>query len=151
MKSWAPTRSPLGQSFGADQASRAQVDDGLVDDTDTAVVQGPADGLLGLEPAPGPDLHGLVVDLGAVPALLLGPVQGDIRFLQQGLGSVPFGGEGDADRAADGHGLTAGHDRLGDGPPEPFGNDGGLRWVVEPVGQHDELVAPEAGHAVEGP
>ena len=64
-----------------------QVDDRLVVHDQPALVDGPAQAGLGVEPVQGPVPQGVVEDLGPVPAAGLGPVHGGVGVPHQGVGT----------------------------------------------------------------
>ena len=77
------------QGFRADWAAGSQVDDRLVLDDDAFFVEGAAQHALNGEPADGVGSQLLVKGLRAVAALVLGPVEGHIRFGEQFFGTPP--------------------------------------------------------------
>ena len=95
--------SPPGQRLDARHDAGPKGDNGLIEDLELLPLDGPPKVALDGEAPHGPHPHLLVEELEAVPALLLGPVQGGVCVAQHGLGCRLATGPVQHDADADGH------------------------------------------------
>ncbi|MDQ3454152.1 MAG: hypothetical protein M3513_01435 [Actinomycetota bacterium] len=110
---------------------------------------------MGAEPVSGAGLQLLVVQLVPIPATVLGPVEREVGLLEQVL-DIAVGRGGHCDTDADGQRQrlpvagpgAADLERFAHEGDEAFGEDLDVLRRGEPLGQDDELVSTEAGHAV---
>jgi len=77
-------------------------------------------------------------------------VQRHVGFLEQGVGTVPVR-KGNTYRPAHRYRSVPDGHRLGDTSADPLGDGRHRGQLVDVLGQHDELVAPETPDTVPGP
>src|SRR2546426_347223 len=86
------------ESFGPDHAAAVEGDDRLVHDAQLVALEGPAEGLLDLEPLEGPTPQGIVEDRPTRPPARLCVVHGRVGLLEELVGARPrVAGRGDTD------------------------------------------------------
>jgi hypothetical protein len=141
-----------GPGLGAHDLARGQVEGGLVVQEQLALVQGPAQVGLQLDPGHQLGVHLRVVAGKAALAGRLGPVHGQVGVAQL-VGAVDVAVHaGDAHAAAPHVQLAAvDHERLAEALQDPLGHLGHVDVVAGVLDEHGELVPAEAGHGVAGP
>ncbi len=137
------------QGLGRDGLAGSEVDDGLITHPQPVLVDGSAQHPLGPQPIDGPGAQVLVEDLGPIAASILGPVEGEIRLLQQTLGAVPgVASDGDPHAGRANELLVADHERGPPGLDDPLAQQHrflGPRQILDDDG---ELVAAPSGQGV---
>ena len=144
--------TPAQQGLGADQSTRRDVPQRLVDDGQLPVGR--------REPEVVLDLRALG-QLGEHPGLETHPgagrtalrlVHGEVGLAEEGVGVAdPRGADGEADAGADVRGAVRQWDRLGDERGDPLGDLHRDLLDVRTGQQHGELVTTEAGDRVVRP
>ena len=140
------------ERLGAREEAGAEVEDRLVLDDDPFLVERPQQHPLGAHPPdrPGPQL--LVEDVHAVAPAVLGPVQREVRLLEQVVGAA-FGVRGPRDpdaQRADVLLLTE-LERLAPGFDDPPSELHGGVFALHALGEDHELVTAQTGQRVGGP
>ena len=137
------------QCLGGHGFSGAEIDDRLIAHPQPVLVDGPAQHALGPQPVDGPGAQILVEDLGPVAASILGPVEGQIRLLQQTLGAVAgVASDGDPHAGRADEFLVAHHERGPPGLDDPLAERHRFLRPRQILDDDRELVAAPAGQGV---
>ncbi len=111
---------PAHEGLEAGDGAGVEVDDGLVVEPELALGDAPAQVVLHRQPLGGVGQHGLVEDLVAVPAAVLGPVHGHVGVPQEQLGRRPGrGADGHADAGGERQVARPGRGTASRTPPPP--------------------------------